>query len=268
MDKSKNYEITSGDIKNILAKLDIYDVEVNDISVYQKAFVHKSCAKKDHLDSYEVLEFKGDSIIGMYCALYLSERFPGKDEGFYTKNKAKLVKRDKLAEYSRFLGLDDFLLLRDNGDNIISGKNNNKFLEEIFESFVGSMFQDNNGSDWDNMEHALAICKTFFKRTMEYTTDFTEIVKTNDNFKDNMMQMYQQFFKGQHYPNYTYTSVGPPNDRMFTVSLINPFDETNIVAIGKGRKKLDAEQETAKNGIDNIKHLFDKHKIQPKIADQ
>ena len=74
-----NKFITSNDIINIMETLNINNFKVNDILLYQTAFIHKSYCKELYEDtdfknidesldlqekSYETMEFLGDSILG------------------------------------------------------------------------------------------------------------------------------------------------------------------------------------------------------------
>ena len=37
---------------------------------------------------------------------------------------------------------------------------------------------------------------------------------------------------------------------------MDPFDNKKLVSVGYGRRKLDAEQDAAKNGLEKIKSIF------------
>ena len=121
----RNILITNENIRNLLAKLEIYD-EIKDISIYQRALTHKSYINPNNFlstnqnyinkstknnvpyqkKSNERLEFLGDSIIGHIICEYLYDRYPGKDEGFLTKLKTRLVDRKSLANFSTILILN------------------------------------------------------------------------------------------------------------------------------------------------------------------
>ena len=84
-----NKLITEYDILNIMKSLNIHDLTINNLSLYQRAFIHKSyCEMKDYeeyinsdnsLDlfkiSYETLEFIGDSFLDNIIANYLYKRY-------------------------------------------------------------------------------------------------------------------------------------------------------------------------------------------------
>lgn len=89
---------------------------LRDLSVYQRAMVHRSYATRVHAkrdiinrrcpegvlgiqaDSYERLEFLGDAVLGLATASYLYERYPDQDEGFMTRMRTQLVNGKMLAD--------------------------------------------------------------------------------------------------------------------------------------------------------------------------
>jgi len=68
--------------------------KINDLSLYQKAFTHKSALKQyDEFEhSYETLEFIGDSVLGFVVTKWLFDRYESQQEGFLTKARTKLVR--------------------------------------------------------------------------------------------------------------------------------------------------------------------------------
>ena len=85
-----NKLINQNDIVNIMETLNINDLKINDILLYQRSFVHKSYCIELYKDtdfknidnslelqhiSYETMEFLGDSILGSVVCSYLYKRF-------------------------------------------------------------------------------------------------------------------------------------------------------------------------------------------------
>ena len=123
----KNKLITTNDILNIMKSLNIQDLTINNLSLYQRAFIHKSyCKMKDYEEynksdnclelfeiSYETLEFIGDSFLGNVIANYLYKRYfigHSQDEGFLTKLKIRFVCGEQLAYLSNSLHLNQFMI--------------------------------------------------------------------------------------------------------------------------------------------------------------
>ena len=77
------------DINDIMKLLNISDFKPNDLKLYQRAFVHKSyCNMKQYdefdndidalplfQESYEKIEFLGDSILGYIVCEYIYQRY-------------------------------------------------------------------------------------------------------------------------------------------------------------------------------------------------
>src|SRR6266446_4082318 len=73
------------------------------------AFTHASWAE-DRVDSYERLEFLGDSVLELALAHELFTRFPDFDEGQMAKIRSAVVSRASCAIVARELGLGDRLV--------------------------------------------------------------------------------------------------------------------------------------------------------------
>ena len=96
--------------KNAIEKL--VGIKINHIGIYQTAFTHKSALKKYMLtESFETLEFMGDSVLGFIITKFLFDKFKDEQEGFLTKARTKLVCGKTLADISSKLGLDKFILI-------------------------------------------------------------------------------------------------------------------------------------------------------------
>ena len=80
------------------------NLEIDNLRLLNLAFTHTSYANecKGESDSYERLEFLGDSILDMITAEYLFENYYAEyHEGDLTKIKAVVVSEDSLSEIAR-----------------------------------------------------------------------------------------------------------------------------------------------------------------------
>tara|TARA_Y100000389_G_scaffold115453_1_gene112530 strand:+ start:892 stop:1683 length:792 start_codon:yes stop_codon:yes gene_type:complete len=244
----KNKLIEKSDIINIMKKLNINDFNINDISLYQKAMVHKSyCELPEYKDfehpgdncltlqkeAYETLEFLGDSILGSIVSSYIYERFHiihKQNEGFLTKLKIRLVCGENLCKFSRNINLQKHLIISKHIEEKCSGRDNTNILEDVFESFVGAIYLDN---DYETV-------KDFLIKVIETHADFTEILLKDNNYKDQISRYFQQNFK--IYPKYETTKV----DDNFISKILK---EDSIIAIGNGNSKKKAEQDVSKKAL-------------------
>lgn len=261
--------------KHVIEKL--LNRKINNLSIYQNAFVHKSyCIKtKDEKtnsqdntikvlaerpenclelqpESNERLEFLGDSILGAVVTTYLYRRF-NEDEGFCTKLKTKLVNSDTLASFTRYLKLEKYLIISRHVEDRCNGRHNPRILEDLFESLIGAIFLDfskveintkpNLGSFYGMGYH---IAEKFILNLLEKTIDFTSLIKNDYNYKDILLRFYQQKFSIT--PKYIEIKVeGPPHQRIFTMSVLDNNNE--IVGTGKERSKKKAEQLASKEAL-------------------
>ena len=208
---------------------EVIGTKLNDLSLYQKAFTHKSAMKKYKLtDSFETLEFMGDSVLGFIITKMLFDRHEAEQEGFLTKIRTKLVRGSTLADIARKLGLAKWILMDEKGTR--NGWNTNeKVLEDAFEALIGAIYMD------------LGLLHT--KRFILGIYNDPAIVDMNvlmidDNFKDQLMR-YCQANKFD-LPEYV---VDKHENGVFHIHVV-----VNGVTLGSGtaRSKKQAEQESAK----------------------
>src|SRR3989304_4261183 len=76
---------------------------------FRLATTHRSGAPEPIADSYERLEFFGDSVLGLVIAEFLYEHHPDWDQGMLSKAKSSVVQEGPLAEAALKLGLDQFI---------------------------------------------------------------------------------------------------------------------------------------------------------------
>jgi ribonuclease-3 len=153
--------------------------KINNLDLYQKAFTHKSALKTYTLtDSFETLEFIGDSVLGFVITKFLFDRYEDKQEGFLTKARTKLVRGETLAELARNLQFDRWILMDEKG--MRNGWNRNtKVLEDAFEAFIGAIYLD----------LGLIHAKRFILDAFENID--MNCLMVDDNFKDQLMRYCQ-----------------------------------------------------------------------------
>jgi len=209
--------------------------KVKDISLYLRAFTHKSALKKYTLtESFETLEFMGDSVLGFIITKMLFDRYEVEQEGFLTKARTKLVRGATLAHVARHLNLDRWVLMDDKGSRN-GWMSNDKILEDVFEALVGAIYLD--------------LGLLYAKRFVLDIFNNPEIIDMNkimidDNFKDQLMRYCQQ----SKIPLPVYT-VESHDSKTFTVSVMV---NDSKVGVGTASTKKQAEQNAAQEGLKNI----------------
>ena len=264
-----NFYITKEIIQNIL-KIGGIDNKINNLELWQQAFVHKSYYinndfKKNEKffgsidlvndnnknimplqnDSNEVLEWLGDGIIQAVSAIYLYKRFKSQREGFLTKIRSKLVKTESLAKLALFLNFDKYLIISKHIEIICNGRKNSRILEDSFEAFIGAMMNDFGSK---NEEDGFKICNTFIINVIEKKIDITELIINDDNYKDQLMRYYQKQYNGK-FPKYEQkTLITTVNDNGIVNKRFHMFvrdTDNNIIGEGIARSKKEAEQKAA-----------------------
>lgn len=262
------------DIINNILKLNNIQQTINDLKIWQKAFVHKSYSKntkrkknEKYLDynedeellndiiplqeeSNETLEWLGDSILQSIVGVYLFKRFQNQNEGFLTKMRSKLVKTESLAKLSSYLGLDKYIIMSQHVEINCNGRKNSRILEDTFEAFIGAMFLDlgceNNSFGYD-------LCSKFIINVIENAIDITELILFDDNYKDQLMRYCQKMFDG-YFPKYIQQTIQPIKNENDDVVIkrfkMNVIDHNgSVIGSGVARSKKEAEQKAAKNAL-------------------
>ena len=262
----QNKYISIDVIKQMFNKININNVQINNINNYQLAFTHRSYVRRTvtvnpeedtvmpfQKKSNEVLEFEGDSILGSYVARYLHDRYPREQEGFLTTVKSRLVKTESLARFANFLGFNEYIVIAKYLEEQ-NGRTNPKLLENTFEAFIGAIYRDQGGLDMD--PHSLWLPHMFIKNTIERTINFADLNAIDDNYKDQLMRTFQQHFNGKHAVYRLLETKGVSNNCLFTCGVVHPLYNDVIVAKGVGKKKPQAEQNAAKDALDRLSEIL------------
>lgn len=269
-----NFLASKSQIEDILRKVGI-NLPICDINKYHQAFTHKSYIKsiltnktieveltrdKNTVElqdeSNERLEFLGDQITNSIIVYYLFQRFPMEQEGFLTKLKTNLISTKFYARFARYLGLGRFMIASRFVEEQGNGRNSEKLLENLFESFMGALFLD-----FSNVPSVYVsklglrsgpgyeICEKLVHHLLNTLIDFDDLTQNDTNFKDILLRYYQATFG--IVPRYCeISSEGPPNNRVFTMGVYDV--DGNIVGRGVGNSKKKGEQEAS---LDALRHF-------------
>lgn len=196
MNNISNKLISTDDLNKIInGNLTVSTANVNNVNIFHQSFVHKSFLIKDSFideedgfcafymekpECNERLEFLGDSVLNMVTAEYLFEKFPEKDEGFLTKMRTKLVRNTQLSYIGSKLGFNKWLLISSYIERI-GGRENPRLIEDVFESFIASLFKD----------QGFYITREFIFTCFDKYVDLNHLVEFNDNYKDTLLRYFQ-----------------------------------------------------------------------------
>ncbi|MEO1021825.1 MAG: ribonuclease III [Bacteroidota bacterium] len=216
----------------------IIEISIDDPSLFEKALRHRSslgAEKYRSYDSYERLEFLGDSVLDLITAEILFERYPEKDEGFLTKLRAKLVRGETLSSFSRQLDFDRLMEMGERSDQVTISKG---MLADVFESVIAAIYITKG------YDEAFG----FVERVFDRLVDFKKMEETSDNYKSVLLEYTQATRRSL--PRYELISEsGPGHNKTFEVRVLIDGSEWGT-GVGKSKKK--AEQEAAQEALKHI----------------
>ena len=221
---SLNNEITLNDVQSILTKYGVPGT-VNNLSLYKRAFVHRSYTKRSSFEntlqniiivdkpddcmplktkSNERLEFLGDGVLELVTKYYLYRRFPKENEGFMTEKKIAIVKNEAIGKIAMEMHLNKWLILSKHAEEK-KIRTNLKKLGCLFEAFLGALFLDfnkitvNDEEGWfQNMfvtGPGFQMAQKFVETIFEKHIDWIALIQNDDNYKNILQVKIQKEFK-------------------------------------------------------------------------
>jgi ribonuclease-3 len=191
-------------------------------------------------ESYECLEFEGDSVLGVCVATYLRRKYPEKKQGFLTDARKELVNNERIGALCQQVGLDTFYVIsRHNEESVaINGRKNIQKLGDIFEAFIGAL--------WTDCGNRFNIVYAFVTTVLEAYLDIQDVVTTVTNYKD----IFQKYCQREFGCTPTYTMLSPMTDSKEIRVLV--MDGPTIHGRGQGSTRKKAEQMAAKEALEKF----------------
>lgn len=215
--------------------------QVRDLSLYEKALRHRSLLRgstESHLTSNERLEFLGDAVLGFVIAEHLYAHFPGQDEGFLTRLRARLVSGKALAKYARHVSLGRLVLMSDNMANA-QGRRNGTILADALEAIIGAIYLD----------LGIDAAQAFIQRVIIASINLHELAERNENYKSQLLEYAQA--RGWEQPEYSVLEEeGPSHKKTFKVGV---HVRETIYGHGVASSKKKAEQLAAHEALQRLK---------------
>lgn len=205
------------------------------LALFKLAFYHKSMNDEQTQNNHhnERLEYLGDSILSTIVAEYLFNKYPINDEGFLTKMRSKIVKRQTLNKLASEMGLDMIL------SSYSQGKLSKSMMGNALEALIGAIYIEKG-----------------YKPTKEYVInemllkhlDIHELEETDDNFKSRLLEWGQKNNVGVDYKLLTKYKLDR-RDRFKVAVLI----DGNEIAKADDFNKKSAEQMASEIAIQKLK---------------
>ena len=208
----------------------------HDRDLLTTALTHSSYANEKHgeAQSYERLEFLGDSILGLVTAEFLYTHEPCLPEGRMTRLRAELVCEVSLHKTALELGLGRYMRLG-RGEEHTGGRERPSILADMVEAIIAAMYLD-SGMDQarsfilERILHDVEFGDSH--RSADYKTQLQELVQRRSN------QVITYRLKGES---------GPDHDKTF---LFEVLINGETCGEGSGKTKKEAEQMAARKALE------------------
>ena len=211
----------------------IFKIKITDETLYKKALTHPSFTKENNinfLNSYERLEFFGDSVLKLSISEKLIKKYKDMNEGDLTKIRSILVSDMTLAKITEEINLTPLIILGKHAEKAGERKCNS-IKACVFEALLGAFYLDGK------KDEISSYINTIFE-------PITEDVKNNFS-KYNAKELLQEYTqaKTKELPIYKLVEeIGPAHSPSFKIEV--SYQDT-ILACAIGKSKKDAEQKCA-----------------------
>ncbi len=206
---------------------------------FERALTHSSYANERGVQSYERLEFLGDSIVGFVIAHQTFKNFESMPEGDMAKIKAVVGSEPVLCEVSKEIGLSTLVMI---GKSLKSSTDDmESIFADIFESTMAAVFL-NYGFDT-----AYSIISKLLVKKIKAVTE----KRIFFDYKTTLQEYTQEHFGTL--PEYMLVKEsGPAHKKTYTFEVkVNG----EIYGQGRGRSKKSAEQMAAKVALRRMSKL-------------
>ena len=194
-----------------------------------KSFVNECRIKP--MESYERLEFLGDSILEYIVSEFLYKNYQDLTEGELTKLRASLVCEFTLSKIARDIGYGNYIRLS-KGEKSTGGSNRDSILCDVFESVLGAIYID--GGMESSKQYVFKFLLDDIKHKQLYYDCKTKLQELTQ--KDGNSTLRYELVSAD----------GPEHDKLYKVRVM--IDEKEI-SQGTGHNKKSAEQEAAFNAL-------------------
>ena len=205
------------------------------------ALTHPSAVEGHSIaDSYERLEFLGDSILGAIVSYRAFHAYPTLDEGGLTRIKVSLVSGASLAKTAKALGFADLIVFGSSETG--TGKRGlHSALENVYEACVAALYLDGG----------LEVAAAFVDRTLIVSMS-RDMAKEPENPKSVLQERLQE---DGITPTYRLIETqGPPHDRTFVTQVCVG---TKSIGKGVGRTKKESESQAAESALEVLGSFFE-----------
>jgi len=215
--------------------------KIRDKKVFINALFHSSFSnslKDNDFQSNERLEFLGDGVLNLAIGEFLYRRYPESSEGELTKMRSVLVSQKVLAKKGQELNLGRYVILGP-GEEKTGGRKKGSILADTLEAVIGAIY----------LERGPKSAKKFIERNI--LNEYQIILSGFDvkNYKGELLEYCQQ--NHIKIPKYNLKEErGAEHLKTYTIEVKIGKE---ILGIGKGSSKKEAEQKASESALKNLK---------------
>ena len=209
------------------------------INLLKTALTHSSYANENKTQSYERLEFLGDSILSFIVSTQLYTSNENIPEGEMSKLRAAIVCERSLDECAKKLKFGEYLILS-KGEELTGGRTRASILADVFEAVLAAIYLDSDFVEAEKfvmsqLGNAINKARKGISLYTDYKTELQEIAQAN----------------GKKVEYKHIREEGPAHNKIFTVQILY---DGNTVSEDKGKSKKEAEQNAAKLAITEVQN--------------
>lgn len=204
-----------------------FNIKIENEELLKLALTHSSYSNEHGGGNYERLEFLGDAVLQLITSEYFYNS-SNAQEGELSKIRASFVCEEALAQYSKDIGLDKYIMV---GNGQIKNINDT-IIADCFESVLGAIYLDRGFEVAKN--YVLKILEPYVKENHIFLGDY----------KSRLQEMVQTDKKSLEYV--LVSEEGPSHDKTFVFEVII---DGIVYGRGTGKSKKEAEQEAARDAL-------------------
>lgn len=190
-------------------------------------------------ESYERLEFLGDSILNLVVSEWLFHRHPEAQEGVLSQQRAHIISRRFLSAASETIGLPDSIQTGDD-QNLLAGGGRQKIAADALEAVIGALYMDGG------FEAARRFIESHvLSRDLEHEEGF-------HTAKNRLQERIHELGRGQITYRSSRASSAPDPERADINFRCQVWLEGEPLGSGWGRTKKEAEKEAALDALERL----------------
>ena len=200
----------------------------------KRALTHTSYANENNVESYEKLEFLGDSILEFISSKYLYNTYENLSEGELTKVRAQVVCEDSLKEVAKKHKFYDYILVG-KSEKANGGNRKDAIMADCVEAVIAAIYFDGGLNE----------AEKFIVENLKEATQYATMHIGMKDYKTVLQEKLQKH-GDVHIEYLIINEEGPDHDKTFTAEV-----KCNgaVLAVGRRKSKKSAEMQAAKTAL-------------------